>query len=470
MAIEARVQSIMEQLQQLLDCKIVCFIPWCSDTSLHHPLLDFWSESPFLADLVTKIPLKDIWLSEHTRSGCDLAVQSGRMQVLNTRQRGSLAAFPVERPAGVLGVLLLADDQPEKFGIGEESLLYRYVSVYADLLEAALWAHCRACVRDYVACVDLTGSRRSAVCTQAETETFLKREFISIVGHELRAPLSVIKGYAGLLQAYGPGSDEPVDQALSPERQRYYLERIMEQTDLLTVLANDLLDFSRIQQGRLAIHPGHVDVGLLCQQVVQLGQLWAEQRGSGKYRLLCRLVTPLPSIWADADRLRQVLMNIIENAIKYSPQGGSIEIEAGLRKERLEQKLADGGQKTASHVYITIRDQGIGISAQHFAHLFQPFERLERPASSQIPGSGLGLYIVRKLIENMEGSITVQSGEGKGTAVTITLPASPTREQTDLAHVAPVAACRASAERYQVSEPVLRKSNHSDILYGRVKK
>ncbi|MEO7021070.1 MAG: ATP-binding protein, partial [Ktedonobacteraceae bacterium] len=134
----------------------------------------------------------------------------------------------------------------------------------------------------------------------------------------------------------------------------------------------------------------------------------------GKYQLVCNLDAELLPVWADADRLRQVLLNVVENAIKYSPQGGRIELEARGTETR-------GGQDNLAQVCITIRDQGMGIPRQHMARVFQPFERLERPATSHIPGVGLGLYIARYLVEAMAGTLDIQSCEGSGTDVIIRL-------------------------------------------------
>ncbi len=261
----------------------------------------------------------------------------------------------------------------------------------------------------------------------AGREQFGSGEIVSVVGHELRAPLSIIKGYAALLQAYG-GASEGSDPALTPERQRHYLTVVMEQTDLLELLVNDLLDMARLQRGKLALRPRVVDVGALCRRVVQLGQLRADQREPGKYRLECRLSAQLPPILVDAERLQQVLINIVENAVKYSPQGGRIILEAGLQEVQERSARVPGNQRGAARIHIVVRDQGIGIPTRYATRLFQPFERLGQSATSRIPGTGLGLYITHQLIEAMDGTIDVHSCEGHGTDVTITLPAVSPRE------------------------------------------
>lgn len=414
MLIDARVREIVEQLQQLLACGFVCFLLGCAEVSVRHPLLDFVLDTPLLCASASseRLFLDAVLRDEHVQALCDLTLLSGRVQILNAYNMRmehscirSLAVVPVERPTGILGILLFADEQPEKFGQGEEHLLAAGLAQYARLLEAAYDEQARVFVRECRAHIISSEEQASA------PHVFIKNEIVSMVGHELRAPLSVIKGYAGLLQMYGNTAHE---QKMAPERQRQYVDAIVEQTRFLEVLVNDLLDISRLQHGQLALRQTAVDVGALCWHITQVGQMRADQQEPGKYQLVCNLDAELLPVWADADRLRQVLLNVVENAIKYSPQGGRIELEARGTETR-------GGQDNLAQVCITIRDQGMGIPRQHMARVFQPFERLERPATSHIPGVGLGLYIARYLVEAMAGTLDIQSCEGSGTDVIIRL-------------------------------------------------
>jgi len=185
---------------------------------------------------------------------------------------------------------------------------------------------------------------------------------------------------------------------------------------------------ARLQRGKLTLRPRVVDVGALCRRVVQLGQLRADQREPGKYQLECRLSAQLPPILVDAERLQQVLMNVVENAVKYSPQGGRIALDAGLLEVQRQPFQRFRDQRGLARVHIVVRDHGIGIPTRYSTRLFQPFERLGQSATSRIPGMGLGLYITHQLIEAMGGTIDVHSCEGHGTDVTITLPAVSPRE------------------------------------------
>ncbi|HEX7734075.1 MAG TPA: HAMP domain-containing sensor histidine kinase [Ktedonobacteraceae bacterium] len=431
---EAGILALLEQCRQLLECQVAYFIPGCGDQMLRHPLLDLVSENSwqifYRGDVsATRVRLAGLRMEEPVLATCDLAMQSGRMQALKIGGRlakhwrlQSIAALPLERPAGILGTFLLADGCAEKFGPGERLLMYAFLSMCGTAMERALWGLAGEVMRG--ASKPVAHAQREKEQPAQEREQFGPSEFVSVVGHELRAPLSIIKGYAGLLQAYG-GTVEDLAPALTPERQRHYLDVVMEQTDLLELLVNDLLDMARLQRGKLTLRPRVVDVGALCQRVVQLGQLRADQREPGKYQLECRISARLPPLLADAERLQQVLMNLVENAIKYSPEGGRIALEAGLVEGREWPSQRSGEQygQEQARVQFVVRDKGIGIPARYSTRLFQPFERLGQTATSLIPGMGLGLYITHQLIEAMGGTIEVYSCEGSGTDVTITLPA-----------------------------------------------
>jgi len=251
-------------------------------------------------------------------------------------------------------------------------------------------------------------------------------EFISIISHELRVPLASIKGYAGLLQAYGTA--ENIAPEMTPARQRSFLNTIMEQADHLEVLIDDLLNMSHIHAGRLALRFTHVDVSLLCQQAVEVAQQRVDRQKPGRYTIRCLLDEGLPLALADPDRVRQVITNLLENAVKYSPEGGTIEVlahkahispPAGYHSSA---EFEEVGILQEPQLYVTVRDQGIGIAHEHLAQLFKPFSRLEQAETERIPGAGLGLYIARKLVEAMNGSIVLYSSVGVGTSVTFTLP------------------------------------------------
>jgi signal transduction histidine kinase len=356
---------------------------------------------------------------ERVRVLCAMALQNGcrinRGEL--PRDGGSVAVAVLERPAGVLGFLLCISSELGAFQLGECRLLAQYLPELARQVELALsWS------------VETTCTPVDA----APTNTQEQNAFISMVSHELRVPLTAIKGYAGLLQAFDTSAapDETSSLGMSAHRRQQYLNVIMEQTSHLEVLIGDVLDISRIQSGRLALHYGRVDLAQLCRGVAQLMQSRADQQQPGRYSVLCSVDPVLPLAWADADRVQQVLANLVENAIKYSPAGGLVEIRASIHPD--EQPVETAREqpcrfsREASHIYVTVRDSGIGIAQQQQSALFKPFTRLDHPATRHVSGAGLGLYIARRLTEAMHGHLTLRSSVGQGTSVTFTLPIAST--------------------------------------------
>jgi PAS domain S-box-containing protein len=225
----------------------------------------------------------------------------------------------------------------------------------------------------------------------------LKADFIATVSHELRTPLAAVHGAAKTLQREGivPGSDVF----------EHLLALIAEQSERLAGMVDDILLASRIDSPELGLATEHVDVGPLAAEVV------AAARAHASERLQLELVAPSPPpVLADRDRLRQVLTNLVANAVKYSPAGGRIEVELQVRAGQLE---------------IAVRDQGLGIAIADQGLIFEKFYRVDANMSRGVSGSGLGLYICRELVHRMDGTIAVESQPGEGSTFIVTLPLAP---------------------------------------------
>lgn len=394
------------QVRDLLECDMVALIVGCPERGLRHPLLERLAASDYcVAGSDGAGDARALLAEERVRALCDLALQSGQWQglslLVDVYVWQSIAALPLERSAGVLGLVICASTRERAFAPGERQLLQRYAPVIAQRLEQDIDHECPA-----------PGALNGLSIEESERS---QHEFISLVSHEVRAPLTAIKGYAVLLQAYGNASAAeeaaraPDDEAImSPTLQRAYLANIIEQTRYLEALMNDLLDVSRIHAGRLALRPTAVNVPLLCQRVTQSLQDRVEQRYPGRYKLRCTMPPIVPLLRADPVRVQQVLTNLLDNAVKYSPCGGAIDVIVTLPSQ--------------DAVRITVRDSGLGIPAAQQSQLFKPFSRLHLASAPDIHGAGLGLYACRKLIEAMRGTIALSSREGEGTSVSITLP------------------------------------------------
>ncbi len=241
-------------------------------------------------------------------------------------------------------------------------------------------------------------SRANAELTRALK---LKDEFLAMMSHELRTPLNVILGITEAMvdDQYGPLN----------ERQRHGLTAVAQSGHhLLTILA-DILDLARIAAGAERLDPRRVNVDLLCRSAVQFVEANARQKG---LKLLRSVEQGVDGVRADERRLTQILINLLDNAVKFTPQGGTVGLEV----------IADPGQERLA---FAVWDTGIGIAAADFDRLFQPFTQVDGRLSRAYGGVGLGLTLVRRLVELHGGSISLDSAPGRGSRFTVSLPWSP---------------------------------------------
>jgi PAS domain S-box-containing protein len=231
---------------------------------------------------------------------------------------------------------------------------------------------------------------------EAQAALKARDRFVSIASHELRTPIARVKGYAEMLLAAQSDGD------LTPEMLQRSLQRIDNASDRLAGLVRDLLDVSKISAGNLPLRVRLVDVTELVREVVGRYQ---EQLGAGL--LLDILGTPV-TVSADPERLEQVLINLLDNAVKYSPDGPELRV-------RLQAK--------ARGVLLEVSDRGIGLPPSTAERIFEPFSRASNAEERQITGMGLGLYICRNIVEQHHGRIWARSnGEGSGTTMCVWLP------------------------------------------------
>jgi len=228
----------------------------------------------------------------------------------------------------------------------------------------------------------------------------LKDDFLTTASHELRTPVTTIKAMTSLLLRV-----LSKEGALDPAQLIRRLETIQREADRLALLSNDLLNVSRIQAGKMTITPEPHDLNELVESCVQ-SQRERLSNTSAHSILLRRAPDPLP-VAIEYLRIEQVVTNLLDNAIKYSPEGGEITVTTAL----------DG-----AWAQITISDQGIGIPAADISNLFTPFYRASNASSGHFSGLGFGLYLSRTLLEAHGGSLVVQSIEGQGSLFTLLLP------------------------------------------------
>jgi signal transduction histidine kinase len=289
--------------------------------------------------------------------------------------REGMLIVPLRVRDRVIGTLAVTRDKPGRdYTASDESFLQELADRAALALEnARLYERAQEAVR-------------------------ARDQFLSIASHELRTPVTTIRGYAQLLlraHAQGP---------IAPERLVRYLTTIDLETGRLGRLTQDLLDVSRLQTGRLLLARRPLDLAQLTRGIAER---FAEQAQGGQ-----RLVIEVPAtpciVLGDADRIEQVLANLLENATKYSPGSGTIAVSLTVEE---------------GEAAVRVRDEGIGLSTDAAEAIFEPFGRASNATAKHIPGLGLGLYICRDLIARHGGRIWTESpGEGMGTTFVVVLP------------------------------------------------
>lgn len=227
----------------------------------------------------------------------------------------------------------------------------------------------------------------------------VKEEFLSILSHELRTPINAITGFGSILM------DGVVGEV--PSEQRYYLERMLDAADALAYLVDDLLDMTRIQAGRFSIRPEATNFPEIVESAV--GR-FARQAAEKKLLLINEVETTLPPIYADRERITQVVSNLLGNAIKFTPEGGRIQVRA---------RRADGVLRCE------VEDSGPGIEEEARQKVFQRFGQLDTSSTRRQGGLGLGLSISKAIVEGHGGKIGVESTPGEGCTFWFELPLAP---------------------------------------------
>jgi signal transduction histidine kinase len=220
----------------------------------------------------------------------------------------------------------------------------------------------------------------------------LRADFVSLVSHELRSPMAAVIGAARTLQERW--------RELTPEQRSSFLALIGDETSRLAVLIGEVLDTSRIEAGTFSYSFSDVDVGELVRDTVATVSV-----GQDEVAVVAKTTGPVPRVRGDRERLKQVVMNLVENAVKYSDAGDAVEVRA----------WAENGR-----VLVSVRDEGPGIAHDQHGVIFEKFGRAEVGGGK--PGTGLGLFIARSIAEAHGGTLTVHSAPGQGATFTLELP------------------------------------------------
>jgi PAS domain S-box-containing protein len=236
---------------------------------------------------------------------------------------------------------------------------------------------------------DMTASRELDRLRKLDS---MKSEFVANVSHELKTPLTSIKAYTEAL----------LDMA-TEEQMKSFLKVIDEESDRLLFLINDLLNVSRIQSGKIKMHFKLLHPLTIVEEILSISKVNSE-----KHKLVLEIAQGLPEMMLDKEKLKEVMINLISNAIKYSPNGGDINLRMRMDETNLR---------------IEIQDHGIGIPKEHQSKLFEAFYRVDSSHTASIPGTGLGLTIVKAIVEHHGGRCWFESEVGKGTTFFLLIPA-----------------------------------------------
>ncbi|NIO69963.1 MAG: GAF domain-containing protein [Anaerolineae bacterium] len=300
-----------------------------------------------------------------------------RAATIGLRQPQSAVCIPLITGQTKVGVLVLENlSQPGSFVRADLPFLQEVADLIALSIEKAR----------------LSQERQAAQALEEANR--LKSELISILAHEMRTPLTSIKGYSTALLME--------ETSFDPETQREFLQIIDEECDVLQDLIHDLLESSIIDAGLLRLEPQPVMLPRLAKSLTN-----DIANHSPKHRFLVDFPGRFPIVDADPQRIAQVLRNLLDNAVKYSPQGGLVVVRGEVREDE---------------VVVSVADQGVGIAPEHLNRLFEKFFRVKSPLGRHVVGSGLGLPIAHTIVESHGGRIWAESQLGQGTTLYFTLP------------------------------------------------
>ncbi len=251
----------------------------------------------------------------------------------------------------------------------------------------------------------------------AESTSRTKSEFLANMSHELRTPLNAIIGFS---EAMINGIYGPIN-----ERHREYLNDILVSGENLLGLINDILDLSKVESGSMKLDLKGFSLRELIQSTAGM---FKEKAVKHSIQLEYRLGVGVDEIVGDQRKLKQVLVNLVSNALKFTPDGGRVVISARTvtREPSFGRQMPNPGPEALTvnrnFIEITVEDTGIGIDKEDIPKLFQPFHQLEPPFQKRYEGTGLGLFLTKRLIELHGGSIHVESEKGKGAIFAFSIP------------------------------------------------
>jgi signal transduction histidine kinase len=310
--------------------------------------------------------------------------QSSQISLVSTNEKGILPAahtqiiVPIRREVQVIGLLILETTSDSQVNLS-------FLNQLSDSASIAI--------------------SNAQLFAEVQRANLAKSEFVSFVAHELKNPMTSIKGYSELLAAGSVGQIN--------EMQANFLSTIRANVQRMSALVSDLNDNAKIEAGQLRLDYKPVSVDDVVDEVIRSTKRQVEEK---KQLIELQVPPKLPNVWADQIRVGQVLTNLVSNAHKYTPEGGKILVGAEVTPNQWD----PGGAKEVVHLWV--KDDGIGISIDDQAKIFQKFFRSDDSKAREAPGTGLGLNITKSLVEMQGGRIWFDSEFRQGTTFHFTVP------------------------------------------------
>jgi signal transduction histidine kinase len=313
-----------------------------------------------------------------------------------------------------------------------EDLFGQYPDLSRNVIDA-LCAHIQQKDQDFLdqSSLALENARLARKVTeqadQLEVISRHKSQFLASMSHELRTPLNAIIGFSEVLL-------DPSVGTLPIAEQQEFLTNILTSGKHLLRLINDVLDLSKIEAGKMELNPDAVGVDEVIQGVLATVKSLVMKK---RIQLTSTHGPELPPVWADPPRLKQILYNLLSNAIKFTPEGGQVSVHACVEDDRrgAEEQGSRGDEKLApplprpsaprQYLEVSVTDTGIGIPPEDLERIFGEFEQVTDPARRHQEGTGLGLALVKRLVEMHGGEIRVESLPGRGSTFAFTIPIAP---------------------------------------------
>jgi len=315
----------------------------------------------------------------------------------------SVMCVPLKVKDKIIGVIYL-DNRIEEGMFNEQhlSMLTAFANQAAVAIENARLHE--NLIKSYDEQIRLAGElhEQEKMRLASEEANRLKSDFVNIVSHELRGPLTVIKTYSAMLYH----DTESSKNAIKDDMRQDIYRTVDREVDRLLSIINKMLDTASIDAGRpMPLDERPVDLREIIEEVIKL-QSTSKFFNTKKHKIIKEIPEKLPLIKCDREKMTQIIMNLVENALKYSPYGGEVKIKITLVNDCAE---------------ISISDQGLGMSEEDLKKVFNKFVRLENSAHT-IPGTGLGLYLIKHLLQLHKTDLFVESQPGKGTTFSFTMP------------------------------------------------